>query len=179
MIDPDFIDDIEMDYWSNAFDCSIGLTEEEMYDGCDYHDAIKSYQKSLSEYSLPSKCNHIYWLYAERQKGRYRKATKRSGKWLIFAPAAEIDALWVKVRELTERGKLGNDSKVSTKRGNKGRDHVICVYTYDWTDEADCMRIREGLREAGIEKPLPYKADADTLAGRYAEKGKTLSKYYV
>lgn len=30
----------------------------------------------------PSETIMVYWIYAERKKGRYPKATQRSGKWL-------------------------------------------------------------------------------------------------
>jgi len=53
---------------------------------------------------------------------------------------------------------------------------VICVYTYDWADEVDVRRIREELRRLGITWKIPYKADEDTIKGRY---GKGVSKYYL
>ena len=56
---------------------------------------------------------------------------------------------------------------------------MICVYTYDWTDEEDVRRIREVLRELGFVKKIPYKADQETRAGRYAASGEgRVSKYY-
>lgn len=55
----------------------------------------------------------------------------------------------------------------------------MCVYTYDWTDEEDVMRVREELRKLGITRKIPYKSDEDTLAGRYYKAGDSnLSKYY-
>lgn len=56
---------------------------------------------------------------------------------------------------------------------------VICVYTYDWTDQEDVMRIRQQLRDLGVTSKIPYKADEDTYAGRYRNRGnKRISKYY-
>lgn len=166
----------------------LSLPDIDMFDGdepdmTEIHEAIKCAQKAradrLSDES-PSQVDETYWLYAERQKGRYKKPNDHSGKWLIFAPENKIDAAWVKVKKLTEDGKLGNSSKVSTKRGNQGRDFVICVYTYDWTDKEDCMRIREALREGGFTQLLSYKSDEDTLAGRYAgAQEKKIAKYRV
>ena len=56
---------------------------------------------------------------------------------------------------------------------------VVCVYTYDVTDEADCMRVREALRNLGVTWKIPYKTDADTYAGNYATRGNVrISKRY-
>ncbi len=55
---------------------------------------------------------------------------------------------------------------------------VICVYTYDYADEADVRRVREELRALGFIDKLSYKADEDTLAGKYAQLGdRNISKY--
>ena len=57
---------------------------------------------------------------------------------------------------------------------------VICVYTYDWTDEADVMRVRAELRELGFTAKISYKADSDTVAGNYAGAAKgRVGKYYA
>lgn len=146
-----------------------------------YHEELKSYQKHLAESfkeSAPSKATHVYWIYAESTK-KYKKSTPNSGKWLLFLKPEFIDAAWEQVKDATEQGLLGGQSKVSTKKGFKGSDFVICVYSYNWKDEKDVMRIRQELRELGFEKPIPYKTDADTLAGKYSSKGhKGISKYY-
>lgn len=43
---------------------------------------------------------------------------------------------------------------------------VICVYTPHPNDEADVMRLREELRRLGVKRPISYKMDAETAAGR-------------
>ncbi len=56
---------------------------------------------------------------------------------------------------------------------------MIGLYTYDWTDENDVKRIREGLGKLGITNKIPYKADEDTLKGKYRITGyRRISKYY-
>ena len=75
-------------------------------------------------------------------------------------------------------------SKVATAKDNpnaaNSNTKVICVYTYDWTDEEDVMRIRQELRQLGITRKIPYKADEDTESGKYANQGtKRISKYYI
>jgi hypothetical protein len=131
----------------------------------------------------PSQVTDEYWLYAERKKGGYPAATLNSGKWLIFVPISQIDGLWAKIKQATEDGRLGDIAKVATAKPNPNASDpkikVICVYTYDWTDKIDVSRIREELCALGIVSKIPYKADHDTLAGRYAKQGyKRISKYY-
>jgi hypothetical protein len=114
------------------------------------------------------------WLYAERKKGAYPKETARCGKWLIFIPVEKVDEVWKTVRLATEKGQLGGRSRVSTGRGpaSKGEDpnaRVIAVYTYDWKDKKDVMRVRDKLKQLGFSKALNYKTQADTAAGKYYE----------
>ncbi len=91
--------------------------------------------------------------------------------------------MWGKIKKATEEGKLSSSAKVATAKPNPNATNpeikVICVYTYDWTDEDDVRRIREELRKLGIINKIPYKADEDTLSGKYGVKGNTrISKYY-
>ncbi len=68
------------------------------------------------------------------------------------------------------QGRLGHEAKVSTAANppvKAGRPHVVCVYTYDYDDRADVMRVREELRALGILREITYKADEDTLSLRY------------
>lgn len=132
--------------------------------------------------SLPSRFTKDYWLYAERQTGAYPQDTDNVGKWLIFVKTDQADKTWELIKRATEEGKLGNSAKVSTRKidpdvGRSDR-HVICVYTYNWTDEADVLRIRQALRELGVTWKIHYKSDADTIAGKYASSGnERISKY--
>jgi hypothetical protein len=145
---------------------------------------MKSGRKvSVSSVPRPSQVKHEYWLYAERKKGDYPKTTTNSGKWLIFAPISQIDEVWMKIKLATEDGRLGDLAKVATAKPNPIATNpgmkVICVYTYDWTDEADVRRVRQELRALGITSKIPYKTDDDTNAGRYSSQGhKRISKYY-
>ena len=132
----------------------------------------------------PSQVTDEYWLFAERKQGMYPPHSKSGGKWLIFVPFERIDQVWSKIRLATEAGRLGEMSKVATAKDNSNATNssakVICVYTYDWTDEEDVMRIRQELRQLGITRKIPYKADEDTESGKYANQGtKRISKYYI
>ncbi len=136
----------------------------------------------LRDDSKPSEPSDGYWLFASRKKGKYPQRTEKAGKWLIFVNNKEVDSMWAKIKNATEQGQLGKESKVSTPKpksaniGYKAGEHVICVYTYDWTDSKDVRRIREELRKLGVVDKIPYKSDDDS---RYSAKGdKAISKYY-
>lgn len=150
------------------------------------HESIKMRQREIFlPYSdtRPFKVTDVYWIYAKRERGRYPKSTQKSGKWLVFVDVKNIDEVWAKVKKATEEGKLGGSAKVATAKPNPNATNtdtkVICVYTYDWTDEKDVRRVREELRKLGITNKIPYKADEDTLSGKYRVRGDTsISKYY-
>lgn len=106
-----------------------------------------------------------------------------SGKWLVFVDRTQVDDIWARIKRATEEGKLGAGAKVSTAKTNPNSTdiskNVICVYTYDWTDKEDVMRIREELRQIGITWKIPYKSDLDTIRGKYRVKGdRRISKYF-
>ena len=150
-------------------------------DPTEIHEFIKTSQKRLAKRlnGKPSKETGAYWLYAEDLKRDHPEPTSRSGKWLVFCKPDEIDETWSKVKCAVAAGNLGKTAKCSTRKGFKGSDYVICIYTHDWKDEDSVQCIRQGLRDIGITKPLPYKTDADTLAGRYAATGaKGIAKFY-
>ncbi len=150
------------------------------------HELIKARQRMISlpyADAKPSEVTEVYWIYAIRKKKEYPKPIVRSGKWLIFVDKKDVDALWAKIKKATGEGKFGDSSKVATAKPNPNAANpdtkVICVYTYDWTDEKDVKRVREELRKLGITNKLSYKADEDTLAGKYRIMGhKKISKYY-
>lgn len=131
----------------------------------------------------PSSVTETAWIYAERMTGPYPPATLRSGKWLIFVPVREVDQVWATIKAATEAGRLGGCAKVATAKpratAKDPNARVICVYTYDGSDEADVRRVREVLRELGITRRIPYKADQDTLDGTYGVNGHTrIGKFY-
>jgi hypothetical protein len=105
---------------------------------------------------------------------------ERAGKWLIFTEPDQVDAAWRRVRDATVAGTLGISAKVSTAKPNPdSRDtrKVIYVYTRDWADEGDVMRVREKLRELGFTDRIGYKRNIETFAGEYAAKGKKVTYY--
>jgi hypothetical protein len=120
----------------------------------------------------PSEVHNEPWIYVERKKGRYPEPTDNSGKWLVTVYNENLDLVWKNIRMETEAGKLGFASKTSTAMPSpliiKQGLGMICVYTYDFTDTADVMRVREALRIIGITHKIGYKSDNATLARQYS-----------
>ncbi|MDD1691153.1 MAG: DUF1917 domain-containing protein [Methanoregula sp.] len=130
---------------------------------------------------LPSKTSQMYWIVLDAP-GSAPEAIEdeNAGKWLIFQEPDAADAAWKKVRDATVSLELGISAKVSTAKPNPdSRDNrkVIYVYTKDWVDEADVMRVREKLRELGFVDRIGYKRNIETFAGEYAKKGKRVTYY--
>jgi hypothetical protein len=86
----------------------------------------------------------------------------------------------MKIRNATVALSLGISAKVSTSKPNpESRDNrkVIYVYTKNWADENDVMRVRENLRALGFTERIGYKRNIETFAGEYAKKGKRVTYY--
>jgi len=130
---------------------------------------------------LPTKTSQMYWI-VQDAPGSAPEAIEdeNAGKWLIFQEPDLVDAAWTKVRNATVALELGISAKVSTAKPNPdSRDNrkVIYVYTKDWADESDVMRVREKLRELGFSDRIGYKRNIETFAGEYAKKGKRVTYY--
>lgn len=138
-----------------------------------------------NKYLLPTQEYRDYWIRAINASLPYPESTERCGKWMIFIPVANIDEVWVKIRQAVAEGKLGRSAKVATMRMNPNAvregHKVICVYTYDSEDIADVTRILKALRELGIHDKMFYKEDEATLSGQYSfnSSGSSVSKYWV
>lgn len=133
------------------------------------------------EGTIPSRTTTMYWIVLDAPSVQPEAIEEElAGKWLIFLPPENADEAWVKVRNATWNNELGISAKVSTARPNPdSRDttKVIYVYTRDWRDEADVMRVRERLRELGFSDRLGYKRNIETFKGEYSQKGKRVTFY--
>jgi hypothetical protein len=140
------------------------------------------YQSILDgEGVVPSRTTRMYWIVQDAPDvAPDAFEDELAGKWLIFLPPEKVDEAWVKVRNATCRNELGISAKVSTAKPDPdARDgmKVIYVYTPDWRDEADVMRVRERLRELGFTDRLGYKRNIETFKGEYSQKGKRVTFY--
>ena len=130
---------------------------------------------------VPTKTTQMYWI-VQDAPGSAPEAIEdeNAGKWLIFQEPDLVDAVWKKVRDATVALELGISAKVSTANPNPdSRDNrkVVYIYTKDWADEADVLRVREKLRELGFVDRIGYKRNIETFAGEYAKKGKRVTYY--
>lgn len=132
---------------------------------------------------VPTKTTQMYWIVQDTPAEiPPRTDAEQVGKWLIFLERDEADEMWKKIRNATTEGKLGISTKVSTAKENpESRDNRIVIYSYtaDWEDEPDVMRVREVLRELGIEQRIGYKRNIETYHGEYSDKGKKVTYYSV
>lgn len=130
---------------------------------------------------VPSRTRMVYWILQDSPGFKPEDFDdEQCGKWLIFLDPGETDAAWVKIRDATAAGLLGISAKVSTAKENPdSRDErgVIYVNTKDWEDEADVMRVREVLRELGIDQRIGYKRNIETYHGEYSAEGKRVTYY--
>jgi hypothetical protein len=130
---------------------------------------------------VPSKTTHMYWIVQDAPSvAPDAIEDELAGKWLIFLPSEQTDEAWKLVRDATILGELGISTKISTTKKNpESRDSmkVIYIYTRDWRDEEDVMRVREKLRALGFTDRIGYKRNIETFRGEYSQKGKRVTFY--
>jgi hypothetical protein len=130
---------------------------------------------------IPSKTTQTHWIIQDAPDTSPRATEdENAGKWLIFLQPDQVDDIWKKIRDMTFKNTLGISAKVSTAMKNTdSRDErrVIYVYTANWEDEEEVMRVREQLRSIGITERIGYKRNIETFKGEYASKGKRVTYY--
>jgi hypothetical protein len=130
---------------------------------------------------IPSRTTRMFWIVQDAPDVKPdAMEDELAGKWLIFLPPERVDEAWILVRNATFRKELGISSKVSTAKPNPdSRDSmkVIYVYTPDWRDEQEVMRVRERLRQLGFTDRIGYKRNIETYRGEYSQKGKRVTFY--
>ncbi|SAL78867.1 putative phosphothreonine lyase domain-containing protein [Caballeronia telluris] len=110
----------------------------------------------------PSEDLSCNWHYKRSPSYNDSASTDATGKWCIFVSPTEVDEVWNKISGAIESNQL-LCAKVSTALRSMGRDgHVICVYTRDWADRQDLVRVRVVLQSLGFVQELGYRRDIDT-----------------
>jgi len=96
------------------------------------------------------------------------------GKWMVHVSTDLIDLYWERLVMAMCRGDLSHSvhsMKVSPfddeADDGDARRHVICVYTPDYQDIDDVMKVENRMRSAGIAGWLTYKPDIFTYLGIY------------
>lgn len=109
------------------------------------------------------------WLYASNNKYHEDSVdSDKVGKWMLFVPRNRVDSVWDQIKAGI-RGQQLWHAKVSTMNANP--THAIMVYTKDYTDLADVIRVLDYLESADIKprhKDIRYKTDQQTLSGVYS-----------
>lgn len=145
--------------------------------GCD--EICYLYQRG--EGIIPSETHKMHWIIQDAP-GIHPDAVNEedAGKWLIFLARDQADTIWPLIRDATWQGTLGISAKVSTSKENpQSRDErlVIYVYTSDWKEVDEVMRVREKLKSFGITDRIGYKRNIETFAGEYSSAGKRVTYY--
>ncbi|MGC9780584.1 MAG: DUF1917 domain-containing protein [Candidatus Heimdallarchaeota archaeon] len=89
------------------------------------------------------------------------------GKWMIFESPQSIDESWMKIVNAIIQSKIIASAKVSTAI-SKQKDYVICIYTDNYFNETEVMKVRNQLKELGFNRILYYKPDIYTYLGIYS-----------
>src|SRR5690349_2946332 len=133
---------------------------------------------SANNYDFPSKVKDEFWVYAHVLKPckHLRKyKNEEIGKWLVLVDIRELDITWQKIKNATEDGQLGIQAKSATawssRLATSENEKVICIYTYNWKDQADVFRVEAAIRKLGVEQTLFYKTNEDTRKCLYKAKG--------
>ncbi|KFX91971.1 hypothetical protein V490_05616 [Pseudogymnoascus sp. VKM F-3557] len=89
-----------------------------------------------------------------------------SGKWMLFPLVHEVDHVWSIIAHAVAANQLGTGAKVSPKREDpETRSRLICIYTHDFSDTEDVIRVLQKLKELGLVpcgSTIYYKCDAYT-----------------
>ncbi|GAP89846.1 putative DUF1917-domain-containing protein [Rosellinia necatrix] len=90
------------------------------------------------------------------------------GKWMLFCTVFEVNYVWEIIAKATANNELGIGAKVAAKANvDQRKERLICVYTADFSDRKDVVRVARKLKQLGLlkGKPLYYKPDAFTYLG--------------
>ena len=115
----------------------------------------------------------VAWLYASAPS--QNDVGPRVGKWQLFVSAGIHDDVWQSVLVALCEGRLGCAAKTAPPEADQRMSAVVIVYTRDWEDRSDVLRVALELLSKIVPKTktLCYKTDAHTIAGVYADDGPT------
>ncbi len=97
-----------------------------------------------------------------------------SGKWEVPVLPEKVDELWSEIKNLVDKNKIWG-AQVTTEwiRDKKDSEkHVIRVYTPNYLDENDVMRVGNLLKNrCEVEEKICYKPDIYNILQVYSEEG--------
>ncbi|KAF1963437.1 DUF1917-domain-containing protein [Byssothecium circinans] len=94
-----------------------------------------------------------------------------SGKWMLFPGLDDVSRIWRLIVDAVINNRLGSSAKVAPDNGEDG-ERLICVYTKDFRDKEDILRVLQELVSMGVVgsgRPIHYKSDSYTLIGVYRQ----------
>ena len=91
------------------------MSQDEQSPDLDLIQMVQRARMLHDQSARPSDYTSVYWIEAKQQSGDTPAPTANAGEWRATLPAAEVDAVWERVKALTARGELGYKSKVSTQ----------------------------------------------------------------
>ncbi|TMW69016.1 hypothetical protein Poli38472_001172 [Pythium oligandrum] len=159
-----FLEQYRPSMWSEralAWICVQHLSEQSRQDE-DIDGLVQEWEAICARPHPPPQASDVHLL-----SQKYRVL---SGKWMVFCPREDVDRVWSSVVWALLSGHLGAVAKVSpVSLDPRNRNHVICVYADDYTNQNEVNRIRHGLTQIGLVKPLQFKPDAYTECGIYSK----------
>jgi hypothetical protein len=91
---------------------------------------------------------------------------------MLFISAADVDRIWKKIAGATVSGELGISAKVAPHDQHEDpenrRARLICIYTKDFSDIEDVVRVLGELKKLGI---------IETRGKIYYKPGKLMSAF--
>lgn len=83
---------------------------------------------------------------------------------MLFLKLENVTRVWKKIVDAVINNRLGSMVKIAPESG-KSDERLVCIYTRDFRDEEDVLRVLQELVAMGLAgsgKPLYYKSDAYT-----------------
>jgi len=69
---------------------------------------------------------------------------------MLFCEPCEVNVVWSVVARETAKNELGIAAKVALDEGDDRKQRLICVYTKDFTDMEDIVRVVKKMKERGL-----------------------------
>jgi hypothetical protein len=94
---------------------------------------------------------------------------------MLFPELQDLSRVWRLVVDAVISNRLGPTAKVAPDDGSK-RARLICIYTHDFRDKDDVLRVLQELVAIGVArtgKTIYYKSDVYTYLGIYKETATT------
>lgn len=80
---------------------------------------------------------------------------------MLFSSAQHVNDTWSTVAHAIATNQLGSTAKVAPRsEGSERKERVICIYTRDFSDKEDVLRVLRKIKDLGLldgGRPIYYK----------------------